>query len=167
MQISDLIPIGKLGIPSSKKDNLLVFRSKQKISLENIKDIFLVFPDHRVRYVTIDKVTGSKKNQFSILETEVIAEMKNMRNVTVMLDPENWNKSVTDHPGDLLHFEVEYNGKIIGKVINLIRNPGQTVFNIKCKHHEFMVPNVPEYVFHINEERRCLILQNIEELLEL
>ena len=167
MQISDLIPIGKLGIPPSRKDDFLIFRCKEDVSLDKLKDIFLVFPDHRVRYVTIDKVIGDKQNHFSIMETEVIDEIRNIKNVAVMLDPETWNCEISDSSNYLWNFKVKFKGELIGRVKSTLQNPGQTVLIVKTEQQDFMVPNVPEYVSEIDEKQKCIVLKNIEELLQL
>ncbi|MDY6915306.1 MAG: hypothetical protein SVM86_03185, partial [Candidatus Cloacimonadota bacterium] len=127
MQISDLIPIGKLGISLDKKDGFLTFRSKESISLDKLKDIFLVFSDHRVRYVTIDKIAESSKNQFSILETEVLEEIENVKKVQVMLDPEVWENIRNISTNNFKGYDVYYKNKIIGKIVDTLYNPAQLV----------------------------------------
>jgi ribosomal 30S subunit maturation factor RimM len=167
MQISDLIPIGKLGIPISQEDDFIIFRPRTKISLENLKDIFLVFPDHRVRYVTIDKVATTRKNRFRILETEVLEEMKNLKNVTVMLDQETWSRVNNEITGFLFNYKVEYKDKIIGKITTSFWNKEQLILVVKTNQHEFMVPKVPEFVSQIEEKQKLIVLKNIDELMQL
>ncbi|MCD4819078.1 MAG: hypothetical protein K8S23_10345 [Candidatus Cloacimonetes bacterium] len=55
MEISDLIEIGKFGNRLTE-DGFIKFKKKTEFSSLklSVKDIFLIFTDHSVRYVTID-----------------------------------------------------------------------------------------------------------------
>ena len=61
MQISDLVAIGKLGNSIDEK-GFISFRKNSNFQQSYLtqKDVFLLFKDHRVRYVSIDKVISEK-----------------------------------------------------------------------------------------------------------
>jgi ribosomal 30S subunit maturation factor RimM len=165
MKINDLIAIGKLGnklnsegyIPFRKKEELVPFLLKTK-------DIFLLFTDHRVRYVTIE---NEQEDWLQLKENDITLEAVHDGNVQVLLAPEDyqlWNDIVQIEP--YLNFAAWENNVMIGKICDYIYRPLQNLFEIELENGKtFYVPDVSEYVTSIDTTAKTIIFHNITELM--
>lgn len=168
MQISDLIPIGRLG-NFIDKNGFISFRKNQNFQSEylDLKDIFLIFTDNRVRYVTIDKVTGKNKLKIRFEETEVTKEAAEAGNVQVMLSQEDMEKIHSQH--DLksdLEKLVIFQNKNIGSVVDIMITPAHNILIVELQNEiEIMIPDVEFYIF--KKDKQNIYVQNIEELMDL
>lgn len=162
MQISDLIAIGKLGKSVNKQGYIpcLIYKDFQQLNLENV---FLLFTDDRVRYVTI--VDMDSKNCLKIDDEEILLEAALDGNVQVMLAEADIGKTKSD--ADLLiGRSVRFQAESIGKVADSFFNGAHEVLEIVDQHNKtFMVPVVEAYVEKI--EADVIYLKNINGLLDL
>ena len=168
MQISDLIPIGKLG-NSIDKNGFISFkkyRNFQPFYLD-LKDLFLVFTDHRVRYVTIDKVLEGNKLKIRFDETEVTKEAAKAGKVQVMLSNTDVEEVIAqlDSESDIDKFVIFKNHKI-GKVVDIFETLAHEIHIVKLSDgKEIMIPDVEFYIS--KKDKQNVFVKNIEGLLEL
>jgi ribosomal 30S subunit maturation factor RimM len=132
------------------------------------KDIFLLFKDHRVRYVTIDRIREDKKISILLQEKDVIEEVKHSTNVSLCLASEDIAYLRNRFEDNVINFSVIFAGEEIGKVLDVNNFGAHDNYIIRLNTgKEVMVPDVERYVEDRNSERQELVLINIEELLEL
>jgi len=170
MQISDLVPIGKLG-NSINEEGFITFKKNRKFQFFNfeIKDVFLIFTDYRVRYVTIDKVKLNHNLHIKFLETEVMEEAIQDKNVFLAI-PKNNIKQIlnTSESLNYVGMEVDYEGCNLGCVVDVITNSFQSNFVILAANKkEIMIPDVDFYILKKDTKQRILYVKNIQDLLEL
>ncbi len=171
MEISDLIEIGKFGNRLTE-DGFIKFKKKTEFSSLklSVKDIFLIFTDHSVRYVTIDNQRSENGDYIKILEKDIIADVIDDGKVRVMLAPDDFDELIQEtNFFPFYNYDVYFNKQIIGIVENYIENKMQNIFEIKLfeDQKEFMVPDVDNFVTEKNSEKQFIVLKNIEELLTL
>ena len=168
MQISDLIPIGKLGNSIDKNGFIPLKKNRnfQPFYLD-LKDLFLVFTDYRVRYVTIDKVLEGNKLKIRFDETEVTKEASKAGKVQVMLSPDDMEEVIAQHDSesDIDKFVIFKNHKI-GKVVDIFETLAHEIHIVKLSDgKEIMIPDVEFYIS--KKDKQNIYVKNIEGLLEL
>jgi len=168
MQISDLIPIGKLG-NSIDKNGFISFKKNRNFQpfYLDLKDLFLVFTDHRVRYVTIDKVLEGNKLKIRFDETEVTKEAAKAGKVQVMLSNTDVEEVIAqlDSESDIDKFVIFKNHKI-GKVVDIFETLAHEIHIVKLSDgKEIMIPDVEFYIS--KKDKQNVFVKNIEGLLEL
>ncbi len=169
MQISDLISIGKLG-KYDPATNWIQFKPNQvfKPFLLKSNDVFLIFTDHRVRFVTISKkkkVDG--KFYLSFQDDDIYPELVNEMNVQIQIPSDLIQKLSLDAQGfNPIDYKVVFEDKEIGEIIDYWDNSGQSVFVIDyLQEKEILVPHVDYFLVSIDKEKKVIIMKNIEELI--
>ena len=168
MQISDLIPIGKLG-NSIDKNGFISFKKNRNFQTFylDLKDVFLVFTDYRVRYVTIDKVLEGNKLKIRFDETEVTKEAATAGKVQVMLPETDMKEVIAQHDSesDIDKFVIFKNHKI-GKIMDIFESLAHEIHIVKLTDgKEIMIPDVEFYIS--KKDKQNVFVKNIEGLLEL
>ena len=168
MQISDLIPIGKLG-NSIDKNGFILFKKNSNFQpfYLDLKDLFLVFTDHRVRYVTINKVIGENKLKIRFEEAEVIKQAAKAGKVQVMLPETDMEEIIAQHDSesDIDKFVIFKNHQI-GKVRDILETLAHEINVVMLTDgKEIMIPDVEFYIS--KKDKQNIFVRNIEELLEL
>lgn len=166
MKLSDLVQIGQIG-KKIYNDGCIKLKvdNNFKSLIKNIRDVFLVFKDNRVRYVTIDKVYLRKNPRIKFLEKEVMTEIGKSGKVKLMLPEEKTTNQDSEY---IIRFKVIWNNKEIGHVVQVIDNSFQKLLLIKKKNEdEFFIPLVDVYVKSVDSKNREIIVKNISELLDL
>jgi ribosomal 30S subunit maturation factor RimM len=165
MLVTDLIPLGRINPPDRKNYYRIILKSEFEEFPADITDLFLIFPDHRVRYVTIqDLRIESAKIWVKFLEDDVYPEINEFRRIRVMLDPKDYNNSTMGF--DPYGMEVYKDGNLIGKITDYIDNSIQVVYTVELSDgKEFMFPGVEQYVESIDENG--IHVKNIDELIDL
>ena len=168
MQISDLIPIGKLG-NSIDKNGFISFKKNRNFQpfYLDLKDLFLVFTDHRVRYVTIDKVIGGNKLKIRFEETEVTKEAAEHGKVQVMLSDEDMEEVLAKHDSESdIGKYVIFQNQNIGFVVDILITPAHNILIVVLSDEtEIMIPDVEFYIS--KKDKQNIFVKNIEGLLEL
>jgi len=96
MEISDLIKVGSLEFSrDSSKKVVLKLRTEFQHILTNNSEFFLIFKDHRVRYVAIsvEKIINNNCSYVKILDDDVAEEILLEDNLTICLSQDDINKS--------------------------------------------------------------------------
>ncbi|MDO9578025.1 MAG: hypothetical protein Q7J16_09080 [Candidatus Cloacimonadales bacterium] len=166
MQISDLVAIGKLG-KSIDSNGFIPFKEYRNFHLFFLEDIFLLFTDNRVRYVTVTEIDSKTSIKLKIDAEDILADAAQDGNVTVMLPQEDIDQMTNELSGeDLSGMKVFFQDRLLGIVVESFFNGAQEVITIESKDgKEIMVPLVDAYVVEIDEEK--IVLKNIEGFLEL
>lgn len=166
MQISDLVAVGKLG-KIIDKNGFITFKVNDGFQPFSLTDVFLVFTDNRVRYVTIEEIETRKGFNIKIDDMEVAREAAEDGSVLVMLQKEETDKlQEKNDKNDLLGKKVIFKGKRIGLIIDIFNNSFYDVLVIEMNNgKELMIPMVDFYIEKI--ENDSVFSKNIEDLMEL
>jgi len=170
MQITDLVAIGKLGNSIDEK-GFISFRKNSNFQQSYLtkKDVFLLFKDHRVRYVSIDKVINEKRLKLRFLETDVTEEAADAGSVCVALPESELVKFNREADFiDPVGMKVVINQKELGNVIDFFNNSVQDILIVKTtENKEIMIPDVDYYVVNKDKNSKMINVKNIRELLDL
>lgn len=167
IQLKDLIPIARLtGVTD---DGYLVLKTYKNFEDEflKIQDLFLVFKDNRVRFVTLKDMKVAKTIHIKIKEIDVLEEMTNPDTVQICMASDDvdaiTNEADVDTP---LGKDAVFNETVIGKITDWFDNSAHDVLVIVLKNEsEIMVPDVDSYV--IEETDEAVVFQNIDDFLNL
>lgn len=172
MNVEDLIPIGRLSASPKRNDLFLKFnpnRCYESLFLEHNRDLFLIFADHSVRFVTLDRFLKEKVIWILLQDKEVIAEVKKTRSVQLAVsnkDRAELYKKFKD--SYLIGFSVFYEDKCLGLVSDVFSNNAQNVISfLDHTGKEIMIPDVPYYILDKDKNSKKVILQNASDLLRL
>jgi ribosomal 30S subunit maturation factor RimM len=164
MLISDLVEIGKLG-KLMDEDGFIPFKPGIDFQPDFLENVFLVFKNNSVRYVTVEEVKKNYRIKIDDVESAKLAA--NERNVKVMLPKsvvESFIKTldINDHVGK----EIIFNSEVIGKVVELLNNSVYDLLICELKNkQELMIPLLDKFILDINDEN--ITVHGIEGLMEL
>ena len=166
MQISDLVAIGKLG-KSIDSNGVIPFKNYKNSHLFFLKNVFLVFTDNRVRYVTVTEIDSKTSIKIKIDDEDILTDAIQDGNVSVMLAPEYINEMLHEQEDEgLIGMKVFFRNRQLGIVVESFFNGAQEVITIECGDgKEILVPLVDVYVEKIDTEK--ILLKDIEGFLEL
>lgn len=167
MQLTDLIPIAKVaGVADDGFIALKPYKNFLDSYLE-VKDLFLVFKDNRVRYVTLTVVRQEKTPFIKIREIDVLEEITKPDEVQVRLAPEQIGMHGEETEKDsTIGKRAVFQEKYLGTVSDWFHNGAHNVLVITMENeHEVMIPDVDQFV--LDETDDSIIFQNIGDLLEL
>lgn len=164
MQFSDLVAVGKLG--KLVDDNgFIPFKPGKNFHPEFLENIFLVFRNNSVRYVTVEEVQDNYRIKIDDIESAMLAADEG--NVKVMLpkiEIETLKKEleIDDHVGKKISFKSE----IIGEVVEIMNNSAYDLLICELKNkQELMIPLLDKFILDINEN--SITVQGIEGLLKI
>ena len=95
---------------------------------------------------------------------------------------EAWREADVEIPGDQVlplaegqHYLFEImgicvvteEGKTLGEVVDIVRNPAHDVYVVRGEEREYLIPAVPEFVRQIDSESGLMIVHIIDGLLDL
>ena len=170
MQITDLVAIGKLG-NSIDENGFISFKKNSNFQQSYLtkKDVFLLFKDHRVRYVSIDKVINEKRFKLRFLETDVTEEAADAGGVRVTIPESDLVKFNREADFvDPVGMKVIFNKKELGNVINFFNNSVYDILIVETgEKKEIMIPDVDKYVIEKNAENDTITVKNIDGLMDL
>lgn len=163
--MNDYILIGKIVNTHGIKGELRIlsdFEYKNKIFIKDFK-LYL----------------GNKKEEFSIESYRIhksfdMILFKEINNINEVLIYKGVNVYIKRSDlilkedeyliNDLFGYEVKHKDKIVGKVVDILKNNGNIVFEIKGEI-DIKIPLCDEYIIKINKESREIITENIERLM--
>jgi ribosomal 30S subunit maturation factor RimM len=164
MLISDLVAIGKLG-KLIDEDGYIPFKPGKNFHPDLLGNIFLVFRNNSVRYVTVEEV---KKNyRIKIDDSETAQTAADEGNVKVMLpkgEIDTFVKTldIDDHVGKIIIFKSE----VIGKVVEILNNSVYDLLVCELENkQELMIPLLDKFIIKINDENITVCC--IEGLMEI
>ncbi|MBT5420085.1 MAG: hypothetical protein HOK80_04280 [Candidatus Cloacimonetes bacterium] len=164
MLVSDLVAIGKLG-KLIDEDGYIPFKPGKNFHPDLLGNIFLVFRNNSVRYVTVEEV---KKNyRIKIDDSETAQTAVEEGNVKVMLpkgEVDTFVKTldIDDHVGKIIIFKSE----VIGKVVEILNNSVYDLLVCELENkQELMIPLLDKFIIKINDENITVCC--IEGLMEI
>jgi len=164
MLISDLVAIGKLGKPIDE-NGFIPFKAGKNFHPEFLGNIFLVFRNNSVRYVTVEEVKNNYRIKIDDSETAQTAADEG--NVKVMLpsieiDSVNNELDIDDHVGK----EIIFNSEKIGNVTEILNNSVYDLLICELNNkQELMIPLLDKFIIEINDE--CITVCCIEGLMKI
>lgn len=178
MNFSKLISVGKLGLRMHEKGFLLRVNRNFKPAFLKIPDVFLVFSDDRVRYVTLasfyvgnkcfnsqsldeNAVFETSKIYVNFVEKDVYSEITTANKVSLMYEKEALG-IVEEEYKDFCDLKVYDNDDYLGKVIEQNFNGEYIVITVLLDDTEIMIPLVDEYFVEIDED--TIQVKNTEQL---
>ncbi len=171
MTLDDLVNIGKLGSSNKAPEGFLRFQPNWnfRIYFLDIRDIFLVFPDHRVRYVTIEEIRQNKFFWIRIKEKDVVDEITAFRSVEYRIPKSLSNDARYKNEDDfLVGMKVFADREFIGNITDTFNNGAHnTIVVCKDDNSELLIPVVDQYIELIDKRNHTVAVKNIKELLEL
>ncbi|MEA2095401.1 MAG: hypothetical protein U9P73_01735 [Candidatus Cloacimonadota bacterium] len=164
MLISDLVAIGKLG-KLIDENGFIPFKPGKNFHPDLLENIFLIFRNNSVRYVTVEEVI--KNYRIKIDDSETAQAAADEGNVKVMLpkiEIESLKKEldIDDHVGK----EIIFNSEAIGKVIEILNNSVYDLLVCELNNkQELMIPLLDKFILEINDD--SITVQSIEGLLKI
>jgi len=164
MKLSDLVKIGTLG-NSIDKEGMIKCNLKADFIEIELRDLFLIFKNNKVRYVSVIKEDNSRYYRILLDDTEVMKEAAEEKGVFIAL-PQNEIKVFSEnYHNNLINYKVFCNNDEIGIVVDELDNSAQTVITIQTKDgKDFMIPVVDKYVTQIDTDNKFIFTKEIEEL---
>ncbi len=171
MQLSDLLPIGRLG-KVFNNTGYISFRPSElfRPALFSSKKFFLIFNSDRVFYVTLDKIKfHQNKFYLRFVEDGIIEELENFRKPRVMIEKEFYYQSEGDTEYHrVTEYKVSFKGEEIGIVEEIWEDGFQDRLIVVLNDgRDVIIPDVEQYVERKDSKLRTVFLKNVEELLEL
>ena len=171
MTLDDLVEVGKLGNSNRAPEGFLRFQPNWNFHTYflDINDVFLVFTDHRVRYVTIEDIRQNKFFWIKIKESDVIDEVIASQSVQYCLPKSLIENSQYQNDDDYLTgMEVVVDNNIIGIVTESFYNGAHNILVVNTSDQkEIMIPVVDQYVISIDKTRHIITTKNVKELIDL
>ena len=171
MTLDELVQIGKLGNSNRAPEGFLRFQPNWNFHTYflDIKDIFLVFTDHRVRYVTIEDIRQDKFFWIKIKESDVIEEVIACKSVQYCLPKSLVKSSQYQNDDDFLTgMTVMVDNLTIGQVVESFYNGAHNTLVVNTTDQkEIMIPIVDRYIISIDKSNHLIMAKNVKELLEL
>ncbi|MDP8204838.1 MAG: hypothetical protein P9L95_09935 [Candidatus Tenebribacter mawsonii] len=151
MLISDLVAIGKLG-KLIDENGFIPFKPGKNFHPDLLENIFLVFKNNSVRYVTVEEVQSNYR--IKIDDIKIAQAATDEGNVKVMLpisEVESFIKTldIDDHVGK----EIIFNSDVIGKVVEILNNSAYDLLVCELNNkQELMIPLLDKFILEINDE---------------
>lgn len=170
MTIDDLIPIGKLSKAHREYPEFLLF--KPAINFESdyleFKDIFLLFKDNSVRYVTVESVREDKSIWIQLQEKDVIQEVMTKSSALVCLGDSDINKVSSEKKKIVSGMKVILNDEVIAEVTGIDNYGAHDVITVKSTNgDEFMIPDVEDFVILKDYASNQIVVRNVAQFREL
>jgi len=164
MLISDLVAIGKLG-KLINENGFIPFKASKNFQPEFLGNIFLVFRNNSVRYVTVEEVKNNYRIKIDDSETaRSAADEGNVKVMIPKIEIESLNKEldIDDHVGKVIIFKSE----VIGNVVEILNNSVYDLLVCELNNkQELMIPLLDKFILEINE--KSITVQCIEGLLKI
>ncbi len=164
MQISDLVAIGKLG-KLIDENGFIPFKPGKNFHPDLLGNIFLVFRNNSVRYVTVEEVKNNYRIKIDDSETaKLAADEGNVKVMIPKIEIESIHKELEydDHSGK----EIIFKSKVIGNVVEILNNSVYDLLVCELNNkQELMIPLLDKFILEINE--KSITVQCIEGLLKI
>lgn len=164
MLISDLVKIGKLG-KLIDENGFIPFKPGENFHPDLLGNIFLVFKDYSVRYVTVEEVTKNYRIKIDDIETaQFAADEGNVKVMIPKIEIESLNieLDIDDHVGKRIIFK----SKMIGKVVEILNNSVYDLLVCELNNkQELMIPLLDKFILEINDNN--ITVQDIEGLMKI
>ena len=164
MLISDLVAIGKLG-KLIDENGFIPFKAGKNFHPDLLGNIFLVFRNNSVRYVTVEEVTKNYRIKIDDSETaKLAADEGNVKVMLPKIEIESLKKDLDfdDHVGK----EIIFQSDVIGKVVEILNNSVYDLLVCELNNkQELMIPLLDKFILEINDD--CITVHGIEGLMKI
>ncbi|MCK4980777.1 MAG: hypothetical protein KAS62_10295 [Candidatus Delongbacteria bacterium] len=164
MLISDLVAIGKLG-KLIDENGFIPFKPGKNFHPDLLGNIFLVFRNNSVRYVTVEEVKNNYRIKIDDSETaQSAADEGNVKVMLPKIEIESIHKELgyDDHVGEKIIFKSE----VIGKVVEILNNSVYDLLVCELNNkQELMIPLLDKFILEIKDD--SITVQCIEGLLKI
>ena len=171
MENQDCIYLGKILKPFSYKGELKIYIEDFYIDQIKELDSFLLKIQGSYIPFTIKAITKNKSNIFRIsldgIDSEDLA--KKLTGIEIysennLIKSEN---SKTNKNYIFIDFVIYNNNSIIGKIIDIIENKNQDLFEVIVNEKRILIPIVDEFVVNIDNDNKKIIMNLPEGLTDL
>jgi len=165
MNFSDLIKIGTLG-SALDRDGMIRFKLLPEYLDVSLTDLFLIFKNKKVRYVSVIK-EGEKHGMRLLLDdTEVMTEAAVEKGVVLALPSSELVSIIQQQENDnLIGYHVYQGDILLGKVSEEYDNGSHEVITVLSdKNEEFMIPVVEKYIRKVDHETATITVEDIDQL---
>ena len=125
MLISDLVAIGKLG-KLIDENGFIPFKAGKNFHPDLLGNIFLVFRNNSVRYVTVEEVIKNYRIKIDDIETaKLAADEGNVKVMLPKIEVESIHEEldIDNHVGK----EIIFKSEVIGKVVEILNNSPEDI----------------------------------------
>jgi len=163
MTAPHLIGIGRLGGQDSEGWHHVMVRPEYQEVFRHYVDLYLIFEENRVFYVTISDRKQCDKKTYVRFAEDGIADERKLHRETILAISEDAGE---DGEESLLGLDVVYNGSLLGCVVDVFFNGAQDVLVIATAlDTELLVPYVEHYLSTRDPGSDVIFLKNMEDLL--
>jgi ribosomal 30S subunit maturation factor RimM len=172
MEVSDLINIGKLRHDRQRKPYIVIKKEYQHL-LPKLRNTFLIFKDHRVRYVSVEilNTLGENKAYISINDSDVAKEASVEEFTFVSIDEDEINQLDDETTYyDPIGMKVSWNSKEVGEIIHFFNNGAHYVYEIQLYDYDkqvVLIPDVDDFVIETNTEERFISVRDLDKFIYL
>lgn len=163
MTAPHLIGIGRLGGQDNEGWHHVMIRPEYKAGFAHMVNLYLIFEENRVFYVTISDRKECDKKTWVRFAEDGIAEERKLHRETILAIAEVPEE---DDEDSLLGLDVVYQDSLLGCVVDVFFNGAQDVLVISTPlDTELMVPHVEHYLADPISGSDVIFLKNMEDLL--
>ena len=171
MENQDCIYLGKILKPFSYKGELKIYIEDFYIDQIKELDSFLLKIQGSYIPFTIKAITKNKSNIFRISLDGIDSEDLAKKLTGIEIYSENnlikSEISKTNKNYIFIDFVIYNNNSIIGKIIDIIENKNQDLFEVIVNEKRILIPIVDEFVVNIDNDNKKIIMNLPEGLTDL
>ena len=171
MDNQDCIYLGKILKPFSYKGELKIYIEDFYIDQIKELDSFLLKIQGSYIPFTIKAITKNKSNIFRIILNGINSEdlAKKLADVEIYAENNLIKREVLKKKNNYIFIDyVIYNNNvIIGKIIDIIENENQDLFEVVFNEKRILIPLVDEFIVNIDNDNKKIIMNLPEGLTDL
>ena len=171
MDSQDCIYLGKILKPFSYKGELKIYIEDFYIDQIKELDSFLLKIQGSYIPFTIKAITKNKSNIFRIILDGIDSEnlAKKLADVEIYAENNLIKREVLEKKNNYIFIDyvIYNNNSIIGKIIDIIENENQDLFEVVFNEKRILIPLVDEFVVNIDNDNKKIIMNLPEGLTDL
>lgn len=171
MDNQDYIYLGKILKPFSYKGELKIYIEDFYIDQIKELDYFLLKIQGSYIPFTIKSITKNKSNIFRIFLDGIDSEdlAKKLADVKIYAENNLIKTEVLEKKNNYIFIDyvIYNNNAIIGKIIDIIENENQDLFEVVFNEKRILIPLVDEFVVNIDNDNKKIIMNLPEGLTDL
>ena len=171
MDNQDCIYLGKILKPFSYKGELKIYIEDFYIDQIKELDSFLLKIQGSYIPFTIKAITKNKSNIFRIILDGIDSEdlAKKLADVEIYAENNLIKREVLEKKNNYIFIDyvIYNNNAIIGKIIDIIENENQDLFEVVFNEKRILIPLVDEFVVNIDNDNKKIIMNLPEGLTNL
>ena len=171
MDNQDCIYLGKILKPFSYKGDLKIYIEDFYIDQIKELDSFLLKIQGSYIPFTIKAITKNKSNIFRIILDGIDSEdlAKKLADVEIYAENNLIKREVLEKKNNYIFIDyvIYNNNSIIGKIIDIIENENQDLFEVVFNEKRILIPLVDEFVVNIDNDNKKIIMNLPEGLTDL